>query len=373
MPDNRPVGPLVDKSIVLGGCTALMLVVGVPGVVRVVWVLVAVVLSSLCVLVEGRRGAVVAPAAYLVAGCLSPESVLGAPLAAYDLARSTTLRAGGTWLLLLCGGPVLAAATGARLPPTAVVLAAVLCAVAVLLGVRTAQGDLTRGHLYRLRDDLQVKVVALERTNARLLEAQDHEVRAAALSERTRIARDIHDTVGHLLTRLTLRVRALQVLHRDHPTLPSQLEEVGATLEEALGSVRRSVHALSEEGEDLPTALNLLGLRCGIKDVAVSCLLDQAPPTDVSHCLLAVTREALTNAVRHGAADSARVALAEYPAFWQVTISNDGAVPGRSARPDPVGMGLRSMRERVEMLGGVLRVTPSPRFTVFATIPKGDA
>lgn len=367
----------MDKSVVLGGCAALVLVVGVPGAVRVAWVLVAVVLTSLCVLVEGRRGAVLAPAAYLVAGCLSPESVLGAPLAAYDLARSTTLRAGCAWLLLLCGAPVLAAATGARQPPTvppaAVVLAAVLCAVAALLGVRTAQGDLTRDHLHRLRDDLQVKVVALERTNARLLEAQDHEVRAAALSERTRIARDIHDTVGHLLTRLILRVRALQVLHRDEPALPPALEEVGATLEEALGSVRRSVHALSEEGEDLPTALNLLGLRCGIRDVAVSCLLDQAPPTDVSHCLLAVTREALTNAVRHGAADSARVALAEYPAFWQLTISNDGAVPDRPARSEPVGMGLRSMRERVEMLGGVLRVTPAPRFTVFATIPKEDA
>ena len=94
----------------------------------------------------------------------------------------------------------------------------------------------------------------------------------------------------------------------------------------------------------------------------------------MARCVVAVVREALTNAARHGGAHSARVAVTDYPAFWQVTVDNDGVVPiedepavddGRSP-----GLGLRSMTERVEALGGRVRITPRPRFTVFATIPK---
>ena len=47
----------------------------------------------------------------------------------------------------------------------------------------------------------------------------------------------------------------------------------------------------------------------------------------MARCVVAVVREALTNAARHGGARSARVAVADYPAFWQVTVDNDGIVP----------------------------------------------
>ena len=93
--------------------------------------------------------------------------------------------------------------------------------------------------------------------------------------------------------------------------------------------------------------------------------------------VVAVVREALTNAARHGRAASARVAVTDYPAFWQVTVDNDGVVPPRD---EPLvdgggntGLGLRSMTERVEALGGRVRITPRPRFTVFATIPRDAA
>ena len=138
--------------------------------------------------------------------------------------------------------------------------------------------------------------------------------------------------------------------------------------------MRRSVHALSDEGEELATSLNLLGLRCGIATVSVDCSTDTEPPAAVARCVVAVVREALTNAARHGKARSARVAVTDYPAFWQVTVDNDGVVPdedepavdGRGGS----GLGLRSMTERVEALGGRVRITLRPRFTVFATIPK---
>ena len=258
--------------------------------------------------------------------------------------------------------------------PEEPVLDFVVCALAALLALRTYQEETTRTTLHATRDDLREKVLTLQDTNARLLQAQDHESRAAALSERTRIAREIHDGVGHLLTRLLLQVKALQVVHRDEPGVVADLTTVDAGLDEALDSMRRSVHALSDEGEDLATSLNLLGSRCGIARVHIDRSAEAEPPPAVARCVVAVVREALTNAARHGGAHSARVAVTDYPAFWQVTVDNDGVVPiedepavddGRSP-----GLGLRSMTERVEALGGRVRITPRPRFTVFATIPK---
>lgn len=361
---------LVDKSVIWCGCIVMALLPGPPGAAGIAWLLGAVAVSGACTLTESTRAAAVAPTAYLVLAALSPWSLSGAPLLVHDLFRTVTVRSRGAWLLPACCIPVLSAVTRHALPPSAAGLSAVVCALAAALAVRTAQGEATRQRLYVLRDDLQEKVGELRASNARLLETQDHETRAAALSERTRIAREIHDTVGHLLTRLVLQTKALQLAHRDEPAVVAELGGVNVTLNEALDSMRRSVHALSDEGEDLATSLNVLGSRCGIENVAVRCTLDREPPPAISRCLIAVAREALTNAARHGRADSARVVLAEYPVFWQITIGNDGAAPAPERLHNASGMGLRSMRERIESLGGVLRITTSPRFTVFATLPK---
>lgn len=364
---------LTDRGIIACGCVVLTLLPDAPGA-AVSWLLAAVVVSGAGAFAGTVRAPVAASAAYLALGCLSSWSLCGAPLLVHDLARALALRSRGTWLLLPCCAPLLAALARDRAggaPATA--LCAVACALAAALAVRTAQGELAGARLHDLRDDLQARLLELEDTNARLLEAQEHEGRAAVLSERTRIARDIHDTVGHLLTRLVVQTRALQIVHRDEPAVVAELTGMGATLDEALDAMRRSVHALADEGEDLPAALNLLGSRCGIGRVTVDCDPDRTPPPAVARCLVALTREALTNAARHGAADRARVTLAEYPAFWRLTVANDGAAASPARLRGGEGLGLRSMRERVESLGGTLRIVPGPRFTVFATIPKEDA
>ena len=372
--DNRGVKVLVDKGALLCGCVLLALLAGRADALVVIWLLAAATVGGLSVVADQRRWIIVAPVVYLLLGALTTASVAGAPLAVYDLARLAALGTRRQRAVAAVGcAPFLVAVAG-RAPKEPVLDFVVVCALAALLALRTYQEETTRTTLHATRDDLREKVLTLQDTNARLLQAQDHESRAAVLSERTRIAREIHDGVGHLLTRLLLQVKALQVTHRDEPAVVTDLTTVDAGLDEALDSMRRSVHALSDEGEDLATSLNLLGSRCGIARVHIDCSAEAEPLPAVERCVVAVVREALTNAARHGGAHSARVAVTDYPAFWQVTVDNDGVVPdedepavddGRSP-----GLGLRSMTERVEALGGRVRITPRPRFTVFAMIPK---
>ena len=376
--DNRGVKVLVDKGVILCGCVLLALLAGEVDAVAVIWLLLAVATSGLSMATDRWRWVVAVPAGYLLLGTLATASVAGAPLAVHDLARIAALGTRRQRVVAAIGcAPFLVFVAG-RVPGTPVLaLVPVICALAALLALRTTEEETTRARLHAMRDDLREKVLALQDVNARLLRAQDHELRAAALSERTRIAREIHDGVGHVLTRLLLRVKALQVTHRDEPGVVADLVTLDSDLGEALDSMRRSVHALSEEGEELATSLNLLGSRCGIAKVEVDCSTQTEPPPAVARCVVAVVREALTNAARHGRAASARVAVTDYPAFWQVTVDNDGVVPsGDEPLVDgggKAGLGLRSMTERVEALGGRVRITPRPRFTVFATIPKDAA
>ena len=376
--DNRGVKVLVDKGVILCGCVLLALLAGEVDAVAVIWLLLAVATSGLSMATDRWRWVVAVPAGYLLLGTLATASVAGAPLAVHDLARIAALGTRRQRVVAAIGcAPFLVFVAG-RVPGTPVLaLVPVICALAALLALRTTEEETTRARLHAMRDDLREKVLALQDANARLLQAQDHELRAAALSERTRIAREIHDGVGHVLTRLLLRVKALQVTHRDEPGVVADLATLDSDLGEALDSMRRSVHALSEEGEELATSLNLLGSRCGIAKVDVDCSTQTEPPPAVARCVVAVVREALTNAARHGRAASARVVVTDYPAFWQVTVDNDGVVPpGDEPLVDGdknAGLGLRSMTERVEALGGRVRITPRPRFTVFATIPRDAA
>ena len=366
---------LVDTGVLLCGCLLLALIVGQAGTATVIWLIAAVTIAGLSMSTDQRQWGIAAPAAYLLVGALSTDSVTGAPLVVYVLARLGALTIRRARMAAVAACVPFVAVIAARVWDTPVLaLALVFCALAALLALRTVQEEAARRSLHAVRDDLREKVLTLQDTNAQLLQAQDYELRAAALAERTRIAREIHDGVGHLLTRLLLQVKALQIVHREEPGVVADLDTLDGGLDEALDSMRRSVHALSDDGEELATSLNLLGSRCGIDSVSVDCSTEAEPPAAVARCVVAVVREALTNAVRHGGARSARVAVTDYPAFWQVTVDNDGIVPAEgepaAAGRGGSGLGLRSMTERVEALGGRVRITPRPRFTVFATIPK---
>lgn len=366
---------LADKGVLLCGCLLLVLLVGQAGTAAVIWLIAAVTVAGLSMSVDQRQWGIAAPAAYLLVGALSMDSVTGAPLVVYVLARLGALTTRRARMTAVAACTPFVAAVAARVRDTPVLaLSLVFCALAALLALRTVQEEAARRSLHVVRDDLREKVLTLQDTNAQLLQAQDYELRAAALAERTRIAREIHDGVGHLLTRLLLQVKALQVVHREEPGVVADLTTLDGGLDEALDSMRRSVHALSDDGEELATSLNMLGSRCGIDSVSVDCSTEAEPPAVVARCVVAVVREALTNAARHGGARSARVAVTDYPAFWQVTVDNDGIVPAEgepaAAGRGGSGLGLRSMTERVEALGGRVRITPRPRFTVFVTIPK---
>ena len=90
--------------------------------------------------------------------------------------------------------------------------------------------------------------------NQALIEKQNADIHAATLSERNRIAREIHDNVGHMLTRSLLQVGALKVIAGDD-SLDEPLTELQNTLNTAMTNVRTSVHDLHDDAIDLESTL----------------------------------------------------------------------------------------------------------------------
>ena len=340
-----------------------------------------VVIAALAEVAQGeraRRASEAASYAYIIAAVFVPPLVPFAPLAFYDIAQR--VRRERVW-------PALGVATifafalaadfrAGMLPARALLLTAILAVAATLLSLRTAQLEREQERMRRIRDGLQERALALEARNRDLADRQDYEVELATLAERARIAREIHDSVGHQLTRASLQTEALRIVHADEPGVAADFADVKHTVDEALQLVRASVHALNDNAADLSVQLERIaeGARSdGGPQIELEVLAEHAP-ANITNCFAAVLREALSNTMRHARAQNVTVRCMEHPSFYQLIVTDDGAGATQTGgRCVAEGMGLGSMRERVEALGGTF--TAGPRagvggWRVFATVPK---
>ncbi|UOO38726.1 two-component sensor histidine kinase [Oscillospiraceae bacterium CM] len=200
------------------------------------------------------------------------------------------------------------------------------------------------------------------------MDKQDYELSLATLTERNRIARDIHDSVGHVLSNAILQTGALLATCRDD-ALRARLTTLKETLTSGMTSVRESVHDLHDESVDLSLETKRLTDGFDFCAITLDADLDGNPPKSVKYTLLSVVRESLSNVIRHSDATHVAVTLREHPALYQLIVKDNGThkkTPGD-------GLGLKNIAQRVESLGGIAHTGFDGGFTVFVSIPKrGD-
>lgn len=371
---------LFDKSIVLACCIAAALGLAVDARLVAAFCL-GIIATSAAEVAQGERGRRASEAAsyaYIMVAVFAPSFVPFAPLAFYDIARY--VRREHAWVALGAGAifvcALVAYADAGALPARALLLTAILSVAATLLSLRTAQLEHEQERMRRTRDELQERALALEARNRDLADRQDYEVELATLAERARIAREIHDNVGHQLTRASLQTEALRVVHANEPGVAADFADVKRTVDEALQLVRASVHALNDNAANLSVQLERIvkGARSdGGPQIELEVLAEHAP-ANVANCFAAILREALSNTMRHARAQNVTVRCMEHPSFYQLIVTDDGTgATETNSRGIAEGMGLGSMRERVEALGGTFTAGPragAPGWRVFATVPK---
>jgi signal transduction histidine kinase len=252
--------------------------------------------------------------------------------------------------------------------------------VPLLFGALLWGGAWVGGERVRLR---RVRIAELEERARRAERDAERERRLAAAQERTRIARDLHDSAGHAINVILVQAGAARLLSKQDPERSqAALETIEDVARETLGEIDQLVRALRED--DLPEAsgasveppLGLAALQTLThRHRSAGLVLDVrargtrrplAPGVD--RAAYRILQEALTNAARHGDG-SAEVEIGFGPSALELVVSNPTRPGAPVAGP---GHGIVGMRERAALLGGTLEAgAGNGVFRVTAHLPYG--
>jgi two-component system sensor histidine kinase DesK len=192
-------------------------------------------------------------------------------------------------------------------------------------------------------------VAQQRRADRKLRQAEQEIVQLASVAERERIARDLHDVLGHTLSVIVLKAElAGRLIERDPQRALAEIGDVERTARTALAEVREAIggyrsQGLAAEVDNARKALDAAGVALTLEEI------DAAPAlTPELQTVLSLTlREAVTNIVRHAHATHCRISFTTASGYHALSIEDDGKHPAPRE-----GNGLRGMRERIQRLGG---------------------
>jgi len=227
----------------------------------------------------------------------------------------------------------------------------------------------------KTRDDSKELTLLLEERNQSLLEKQDYEIHNATLQERNRIAREIHDNVGHLLSRCILINGAIQAINQDENCAES-LQIMQDTLSQAMDNIRSSVHNLHDDSINLRRTIDTLIRDFTFCPVHIDYDIPDDIPSKIRYAFISIIKEALTNTARHSNATFVNISLREHPAMYQLMIYDNGQPDAKKTfsledrNQENTGIGLININDRTRMLGGILQIKQENGFEIFISIPK---
>jgi signal transduction histidine kinase len=223
---------------------------------------------------------------------------------------------------------------------------------------------------------LLCSIALSEQKSRRRAEALAYEVETlAATLERTRIARDIHDSLGHTLTTLDVQLELAQKLRQRDPDRALQAVDTAKILaNQCLQDVRHALSTMRQPAFDLNQAIATLIDQVQLNQTFVihSTVNLPALPLPISHQIYCIVQEGLTNIQKH--AQATQVTLQTQPQtdhIW-LELTDDGQ--GFDPTTRVTGFGLQGMAERVQLLGGKLDIhsAPSQGTRIQVAIPYRD-
>jgi len=224
------------------------------------------------------------------------------------------------------------------------------------------------------RREYLVRAEQAERTLAETRRARDAETHAAALAERARIARDIHDVLAHSLAAVSVNLQAAEgllasdTLPADNPELTKAVEcigRAGTLTREGLAQARRAILALREDTAPLPDQLAKLAAQYqAVGDAQIQLTVTGEPrplSEQAAQVAYRAAQEGLTNARKHAPGQPVALTLAFAPGQAAVTVENP-LPPDGTERPlaaTGAGAGLTGLKERATLAGGTLEAGPA--------------
>jgi signal transduction histidine kinase len=183
------------------------------------------------------------------------------------------------------------------------------------------------------------------------------------LEERNRMARELHDTVGHTLTSVIMGLDATSYLLRTEPVEAQEsIRLLRAAASKGLDEVREQIHHIAPMGEDESLSVQLrriaeeFALHTGTTVDYAEVVADITVPMSIKAVLVRCLQESITNAKRHGGANHIRISFELQPEHASLVIHDDGS----GMENIQYGYGLKAMQERIEAYHGELQMISDP-------------
>ncbi len=207
----------------------------------------------------------------------------------------------------------------------------------------------------------------LRKKNQQLKHTEQELQHMARAAERERIARDLHDVMGHTFSMITIKAQlARKLIDADASQAKQELQELEDASRKALAEVRSAVSGYRQRSlqEELVMAKNLLHAA----ELSPQVQPETIPglPKEIDQALAYLVREAVTNVVKHSDATECQVSLSQNQNQLELTIADDGKVDNYHE-----GNGIKGMRERLQNINGKLRVSVENGFNIRATVDLG--
>ena len=344
----------------------------------------------------------------VVPAVFNPELIPIIPVAAYDMTRSRNYPGAAVVMAAFLNAIRPGAWRTEALSWTLLVYVLMITILSVILSIKTERNALLLKGYKKIRDDSEEKQRKLNMQNQELIQARDAELHNAQLSERNRIARDIHDNVGHTLSRAILQMGALLAIHKGEP-ISEELEGVRETLDSAMGSIRSSVHNLHDDSIDVKSSITQLAEPLyNNYNVHLDIDISDDMPRNVKYAVIGITKEAISNIIKHSISSDVDIKLSQHPSMYQLVIQDymlddrtrgqagssgvkadkaqesvrinaTGEAHKKSEAEDTLkdraekkenGIGLENIRSRAESVNGTLHISDENGFRIFVSIPR---
>lgn len=248
----------------------------------------------------------------------------------------------------------------------------ILTVAGLLLQIRTSQDS----HLEvdALYDKLRLQHYEADNARNTIMEYARQVGDIALVEERNRIARELHDELGHKLIRLKMMLEAaVQILPSRQDKGMELVRSVRDQLADSMESLRQTVRKMKPDDSVIRTySLEKLASEFAVSSGIQVRYATEGVPTPLypseEFVLYRNAQEALTNAARHGQATGIDVVLQFQPESIRLIVSNNGLLPETNL--ESKGLGLSGMEERVRLIGGFVDIDYSEKFTVTTVLPR---
>jgi signal transduction histidine kinase len=232
----------------------------------------------------------------------------------------------------------------------------------------------------KLRDDSVEYSNLLKEKNRQLILNQDYELNMAALNERNRILKELHDSIGHILSRSLIQVGALRTITKDE-NLKKGLSTLHDSLSEGMDSVRETVHNMRDSSFDLKIKTEELINSFVFCKIHLDYNIRLQPVINIKYSFISILKESLSNIIKHSDATDVYVSLSEHPGLYQLVIRDNGHISYETkvkideclkSGNNMENMGISGMVERVNKLKGRINIIVDKGITIFIAIPKNN-